>query len=81
MTIDLPRFLKGKWWVSIPDPTAFSTRVKAAEARNEFKKEHGCLHAECNQLDTDDLGLGVGFRFCPLHARKARTILNKHIGA
>ncbi|OFP21989.1 hypothetical protein HMPREF2996_02505 [Corynebacterium sp. HMSC066C02] len=77
MTIDLPRFLKGKWWVSIPDPTAFSRRSEALQARSEFKKTHVCLHAECNQLGTDDLGLGVGFRFCPRHAYHARQTLQR----
>ena len=81
MELTPPRFNDGSWWVSIPDPNAFSRRSEAAQARNEFKQEYGCLHAECNQLGTDDLGLGAGFRFCPLHAHQARKILNKNIGA
>ena len=71
------RYRDGLWWVNIPTPTSFTSRKAANEALDQFKEEYGCLHTECNELGTDDIGLGFGFRFCEFHAERAKKILNK----
>lgn len=71
------RYREGYWWVNLPTPTSFTSRKAANEALDQFKEEYGCLHAECNELGTDDIGLGFGFRFCEFHAERAKKILNK----
>lgn len=71
------RYRDGLWWVNLPTPTSFTSRKAANEALDQFKEEYGCLHTECNELGTDDIGLGFGFRFCERHARRAKKILNK----
>lgn len=77
MSIGKARFREGYWWVNIPKPTSFTSRKAANEALNQFKEDYGCLHTECNELGTDDIGLGFGFRFCEFHAERAKKILNK----
>ena len=76
MPIGPARLREGYWWVNIPKPTSFTSRKAANEALDQFKEEYGCLHTECNELGTDDIGLGFGFRFCERHARRAKRILN-----
>lgn len=71
------RYRDGLWWVNIPTPTSFTSRKAANEALDQFKEEYGCLHTECNELGTDDIGLGFGFRFCEFHAERAKKILNQ----
>lgn len=71
------RYREGYWWVNLPTPTSFTSRKAANEALNQFKEDYGCLHTECNELGTDDIGLGFGFRFCEFHAERAKKILNK----
>lgn len=71
------RYRDGSWWVNLPTPTSFTSRKAANEARDQFKEEYGCLHTECTELGTDDIGLGFGFRFCDFHARRAKKILNR----
>ena len=68
---------QGLWWVNLPAPTSFTSRKAANEALDQFKEEYGCLHTECNELGTDDIGLGFGFRFCEFHAERAKKILNR----
>lgn len=77
MPIGPARFREGYWWVNIPKPTSFTSKKAANEARDQFMEDYGCLHTECNELGTDDIGLGFGFRFCERHARNAKHILNK----
>lgn len=77
MRIEPARFRKGLWWVNIPTPCSFTSRKAANEARDQFKEEYGCLHLACDELGTDDIGLGFGFRFCERHARKAKKILSR----
>lgn len=77
MTITPAKFKEGRWWVNIPTATSFTSRKAANEALDQFKEEHGCLHLACDELGTDDIGLGFGFRFCEHHAEKAKKILNK----
>lgn len=77
MSIGKARFREGYWWVNIPKPTSFTSKKAANEALNQFKEDYGCLHTECNELGTDDIGLGFGFRFCEFHAERAKKILNK----
>lgn len=76
MPIGPARLREGYWWVNIPKPTSFTSRKAANEALDQFKEDYGCLHTECNELGTDDIGLGFGFRFCERHARRAKRILN-----
>ena len=71
------RYREGLWWVNLPTPTSFTSRKAANEALDQFKEEYGCLHTECNELGTDDIGLGFGFRFCEFHAERAKKILNR----
>lgn len=77
MSIGPARLREGYWWVNIPKPTSFTSRKAAIEARNQFREEYGCLHLSCDELGTDDIGLGFGFRFCERHARNAKHILDK----
>lgn len=77
MPIGPARLREGYWWVNLPTPTSFTSRKAANEALNQFKEDYGCLHTECNELGTDDIGLGFGFRFCEFHAERAKKILNK----
>lgn len=77
MRIEPAKQREGLWWVNIPKPTSFTSRKAANEARDQFKEEYGCLHLACDELGTDDIGLGFGFRFCERHAEKAKKILNK----
>lgn len=77
MLLTPARYRDGSWWVNIPTPTAFTSRKAANEALEQFKEKHGCLHLACDELGTDDIGLGFGFRFCERHARRAKKILNK----
>lgn len=71
------RYRDGLWWVNLPTPTSFTSRKAANEALDQFKEEYGCLHTECNELGTDDIGLGFGFRFCERHVRRAKKILSR----
>lgn len=71
------RYRDGLWWVNLPTPTSFTSRKAANEALDQFKEEYGCLHTECNELGTDDIGLGFGFRFYERHARRAKKILSR----
>lgn len=77
MPIGPARLREGYWWVNIPKPTSFTSRKAANEALDQFKEEYGCLHLACDELGTDDIGLGFGFRFCERHARNAKKILNR----
>lgn len=77
MLLTPARKRQGLWWVNLPTPTSFTSRKAANEALDQFKEDYGCLHTECNELGTDDIGLGFGFRFCEFHARRAKKILNK----
>ncbi len=77
MLLTPARYRDGSWWVNLPTPTSFTSRKAAIEARNQFKEEYGCLHLSCDELGTDDIGLGFGFRFCERHARMAKKILNR----
>lgn len=77
MRIEPARKREGLWWVNLPKPTSFTSRKAANEALNQFKEDYGCLHLACDELGTDDIGLGFGFRFCERHARRAKKILNR----
>ena len=77
MLLTPARYREGYWWVNIPTPTSFTSRKAANEALDQFKEEYGCLHLACDELVTDDIGLGFGFRFCERHARRAKKILDK----
>jgi len=77
MLLHPARKREGLWWVNLPKPTSFTSRKAANEALNQFKEDYGCLHLLCEELGTDDIGLGFGFRFCERHAEKAKKILSK----
>ena len=77
MLLHPARKREGLWWVNLPKPTSFTSRKAANEALNQFKEDYGCLYLFCEELGTDDIGLGFGFRFCERHARRAKKILDK----
>lgn len=77
MLLTPARYRDGSWWVNLPTPTSFTSRKAANKALDQFKEEYGCLHLACDELGTDDIGLGFGFRFCERHARRAKKILNR----